>query len=251
MRTVSREKRGSQTGMTLIELLIGMIIATIVGTMLVGTWISLQRAYGVTTKANWSRAAARDAMSRISSELRDAQPTALATATPTPAPAAVYINAKPMEVSFYSVYNLAGAQNDTTGVTAMRLTRIWLDTATIPPLPTSPECKTLYWQRRTDTSTSGSWTDASVRKVVLAQNVVNNSVTDTSVSPTTSYTAVFRYAYRDGTGAVQWTDNTAGTLDLTKIISVRVRLIVDANLSHTPTYVDLSTTVRPRNASGN
>ena len=246
MRTVSRERRVSQTGMTLIELLIGMIIATIVGTMLVGTWISLQRAYGVTTKANTARATARDALSRISSELRDAQPTALATATPTPAPAAVYINAKPMEVSFYSVYNQAGAQNDTTGVTAMRLTRIWLDTAS----GSTPQ-KTLYWQRRTDASTTGAWTDASVRKVVLAQNVVNNSVTDKSVSPTTSYTAVFRYAYRDGTGTVQWTDNTDGTLDLTKIISVRVRLIVDANLSHTPTYVDLSTTVRPRNASGN
>ena len=246
MHTVSREKRGSQTGMTLIELLVGMIIATIVGTMLVGTWISLQRAYGFTTQTNTARASARDAMGRISSELRDAQPTALATATPTPSAAAVYINAKPMEVSFYSVYNLAGAQNDTTGIAAMRLTRIWLDTAS----GSTPQ-KTLYWQRRTDASTTGAWTDASVRKVVLAQNVVNNSVTDKSVSPTTSYTAVFRYAYRDGTGTVQWTDNTDGTLDLTKIISVRVRLIVDANLSHTPTYVDLSTTVRPRNASGN
>lgn len=240
MHTVSREKRGSQTGMTLIELLVGMIIATIVGTMLVGTWISLQRAYGFTTQTNTARASARDAMGRISSELRDAQPTALATATPTPSAAAVYINAKPMEVSFYSVYNLAGAQNDTTGIAAMRLTRIWLDTAS----GSTPQ-KTLYWQRRTDASTTGAWTDASVRKVVLAQNVVNNSVPSTSAP-----TAIFMYAYRDATGAVQWTDNSAATLDLTKIISVRVRLIVDANLAHTPTYVDLSTTVRPRNASG-
>jgi type II secretory pathway pseudopilin PulG len=240
MLTVSREKRESQTGMTLIELLIGMIIATIVGTMLVGTWISLQRAYGTTTKANWSRAAARDAMSRISSELRDAQPTTLATATPTPSAAAVFINAKPMEVSFYSAYNLAGAQNDTTGVTAMRLTRIWLDTTS----GSTPQ-KTLYWQRRTDASTTGAWTDPSVRKMVLADNVVNNSIPSTSAP-----TPIFMYAYRDGTGAVLWTDNSAGTLDLTKVISVRVRLIVDANLAHSPTYTDLSTTVRPRNASG-
>jgi hypothetical protein len=36
--------------------------------------------------------------------------------------------------------------------------------------------------------------------------------------------------------------------DLKKIVSVEVRLIVDANLAHTPSYVDLKTTVRPRNA---
>ena len=31
--------------------------------------------------------------------------------------------------------------------------------------------------------------------------------------------------------------------------SVRIELVIDANLSHTPTYVDLATTVRPRNAA--
>jgi type II secretory pathway pseudopilin PulG len=251
MRSAPKEERGSQAGITIIELLIAMIIFTIVSTMLVGTWITLQRAYASTVRANTAQATARDAIGRISSELRDAQPTTLGTATPTPAAAPVYIDAKPMEVSFYSAYNQAGAQNDTTGVSAMRLTRIWLDTATVLPPPAKPECKTLYWQRRTDTSTSGAWTDASVRKVVLGQNVVNNSVPDTSVTPTTAYTPIFMYAYRDGTGAIKWTDNSAGTLDLKTIISVRVRLIVDANLSHSPTYVDLSTTVRPRNSSGN
>lgn len=251
MLTAPREKRGSQTGITLIELLVAMIILSIVSTMLVGTWISLQRAYSFTIKANTARATARDAIGRISSELRDAQPTTLATATPTPVPAAVFIVAKPMEASFYSAYNQAGAQNDTTGTAAMRLTRIWLDTATVLPPPAKPESKTLYWQRRTDTSTSGAWTDATVRKVVLAQNVVNNSVPDPSVTPTSAYTPVFKYCYRDTLNVAQWTDNSAGTLDLTKIIAVRVRLIVDANVNRTPTYVDLTTTVRPRNASGN
>jgi hypothetical protein len=86
--------------------------------------------------------------------------------------------------------------------------------------------------------------------MVLATNVVNNSIPDTSLTPPPSYTAIFTYGYGAG-GHLQWTDNSDSSLDLATIVAVRVRIIVDANLAHTPSYVDLSTTVIPRNAGAN
>ena len=47
-QTALERRRARQTGFTLIELLVSMIILAIVGTMLVTTWISLQRAFEFT-----------------------------------------------------------------------------------------------------------------------------------------------------------------------------------------------------------
>jgi hypothetical protein len=77
--------------------------------------------------------------------------------------------------------------------------------------------------------------------MVLAKNVVNQSVPSTS-----SPTAIFTYGCRQGS-AIVWTSSPS---DLTTIVAVKIRLITDINLAHTPKYIDLGTTVRPRNASG-
>ena len=164
------------------------------------------------------------------------------TASPSPSPTwAVLTVAQPTEVDFYSAYNQASARADGSGTAATGLvkTRIYLDTSGSTPQ------KTLKWQR--DTNGDGTLD----RTMVLATNVVNNSIANTNVSPNTSYTAIFTFGYRDAGGNYLTTDNSGSTLDLTKIISVQIRLIIDVNLSHTPNYVDLSTTIRPRNASAN
>jgi len=219
MQTPLREKRGAQAGITLIELLISMIILTIVSTMLVGGWISLQRSFAFAQATNTARATARDALDRVSSELRDCQP-------PTTG-GSPFTSASPYRCVFYSSYNQAGASADGTGnkSTVLLLTRIYLDQ------------KTLYWQR--DTNGSGTFTSAD-RTIVLATNVVNDA--------STLNVPIFTYGYKDTSGNYA----TATTMaDPSKIISVQVRLVVDANLSHTPKYVDLTTTVRPRNAGSN
>lgn len=243
MLTMRRKRHGTQAGITLVELLIAMIILGIVSTMLIGGWASLQRASAFALRTDTARATARDAMGRISSELRDAQPatlpTAAPTATSTPTPQPPLTLAQPMEVRFYSSFNSSGANADGSGTAALRQTRIWLDTSGSAPQ------KTLYWQR--DLNGNGSFTDTSDRSMVLARNVVNNSLADATNG--TSYTAIFRYAYRDGSGNVQWTDNSGSSLVLSTVVAIRVRLIIDANMSRTPTYVDITTTVRPRNAS--
>jgi hypothetical protein len=127
----------------------------------------------------------------------------------------------------------------------LRLTRIYLDTVS----GSTPQ-KSLYWQRRPASSpTSGAWTDAGVRTVKLATSVVNNSIPNPTPTPATSYTAIFTYYYRDGSGNLQNADTI--TANLATIISVRVRLIADVNQAHAPKYIDLSTTLRPRNANLN
>ena len=61
------------------------------------------------------------------------------------------------------------------------------------------------------------------------------------------YTAVFSYGYRDSANVLRGR-TTGFRADLTAIVAVRVRLIIDANLNHAPTPIDVVTTVLPRNA---
>ena len=66
MQIPRREKRASQAGLSMIELLVSMIIVTVIGTMLVAGWISLQRSFAFAQAKNTARATARDALERLS-----------------------------------------------------------------------------------------------------------------------------------------------------------------------------------------
>jgi prepilin-type N-terminal cleavage/methylation domain-containing protein len=242
--TAPQDVQGSQAGLTLIEVLVAMIVLAIVSTMLVTGWINLQRASATALLTNDARATGRDAMARISSELRVAQPTALPTpsATGTPEAEPVVTEASPYSVTFNSAYNSSSANADLSGVGAVRSTRIWLDTATAQSAPWNAECKTLYWQR--DMNKNGSFTDPDDQTIILARNIANENVPDPTSG--TSYTPVFRYAYNDGSDIV-WTDDATSVLSA--IVGVRVRLIVNAKMGGTPKYIDTTTTISLRNAS--
>ena len=236
MSSPAERKAHAQIGITLIELLVAMIILSVVTTMLVMGWVNMQRATAFTVQNNDARADARDALARMTVELRDAQPPTLQTATPTPSPTwTVFTVARPMETDFYSAYNVVNggtpAASDGTGTAALRLTRFYLDAGS------------LMMQRDTDNSGGFTPTD---RTWVLARHVVNASVPSTSTP-----TPLFLYGYRDSDGDYLTTGNSDGSLGLSTIISVQIRVITDVSMRHTPTYIDLVTTVRPRNAAGN
>lgn len=240
-KTAQRDVRDAQSGYTMIELLVTMIIMTIVSTMLIVGWVSLQRAYAFTSATNSARATARDALDRMSSEIRTSQPPTAAVTTQfyLPASPTYPYMCGPNSCVFYSAYNAVsagvnGAGPAVTGTTppassSLRLTAIWLRTSD----------STLVWQR--DTNNNGL--DASDRTIVLARKCVNAAVGR----------ALFTYNFRDPlTGAYTHSDPAHPTLtsgNIAGLRSVGMELVVDANLSHTPTYVDLSTTVRPRNAA--
>jgi type II secretory pathway pseudopilin PulG len=246
MRCFSTRRMRRQEGLTLIETLVSMIILVIISTMIIIGWANLQRASANALRTNLARASLRDAMSRVSVELRAAQPTALPTSTASPEPIELLQEASPMEVQFYSAFNADGANSDGTGVGVLQLTRIWLDPDD-HPAQWNPACGTLLWQR--DTNDSGTLGDTGDQTIVLARNVANDILADTEHG--TDNTAVFRYGYRaTPADPVEWTDNEDGSLDLTTVVAVSARLIIDKKMGGTPSYVDLSTTVRFRNIAG-
>jgi prepilin-type N-terminal cleavage/methylation domain-containing protein len=236
MRSIRTGRPRGQEGITLIELLVSMIILAIISTMIVIGWANLQRASANVLSTNHARADLRGAMSRISTEVRAAQPLTFPTPMATASPVQLLTVASPYRVQFYSAFNADDANTDGTGVAAMRLTQISLDTSTVPPSPWNQLCRTLYWQR--DSNHDGTITTTD-RKIILARNVANSRLS----------TPVFSYGYRVAEDDdVEWTDNAGGTLDLTTVVAVTVRLIIDKKMAGTPNYVDLTTTVRLRNA---
>jgi len=211
---------------------------TVISTMLVGGWISLQRSFAFAQAKNTAAATARDALDRISSELRAAQPpTTTSSDTPFCFTLASPYVCGPTSCVFYSAYNNSAAA-DGTGMGQQRLTAIWLDTSG------AAVQKTLYWQR--DTAAPIGQLTAADRKTILAKDVVNTSA---GVNR-----PIFIYFFRNPTTGL-YTDSfnspvtVFNSTSVATLSSVQIELVVDANVAHTPSYVDLKTTVRPRNAA--
>ena len=70
----SRRTRRGDSGLTLVEALVAMGIGLIVTGILVLSWFSLSRSYSMTSKGTQAGEKARDAVSRLSREIRDAEP---------------------------------------------------------------------------------------------------------------------------------------------------------------------------------
>lgn len=243
MQPPLRERRVPHAGLSMVELLVSMIIVTIVGTMLVAGWISLQRSFAFAQAKNTARATARDALERMSSEIRGAQPTAVSI-TPfnfvqPSGIAAMPTVGGPYACVFYSAYNYSPAgptdtpRSDGTGTAKLRLTALWLDASG------SAAQKTLYWQRDVD----NNGLDANDRKIILARDVVNTAA---GVNKN-----IFTYFFRDETTGVYSQSNSLTSTSVATLVSVQIELVVDANLSRTPSYVDVKTTLRPRNPGAN
>lgn len=218
-----RKQHRHQDGVTLVELLVGMILLGILTTMLVGGFLTMQDSYAFTQRMNTARATAREALDRMASELRDCAPLYL---TPSSTNTAIKY-ADLYECDFYSAYNQGNASSDGTGKANLRLTRLYLTG--------SGDYRTLVLQR--DTNNNGAF-DAADRSITLATNVVNGS-TKVNVP------YIFTYGYTDASGVAQAPAHSVA--DCSKLTWVKVRLLVDGNLNHSPNYIDLTTSVRPRN----
>jgi prepilin-type N-terminal cleavage/methylation domain-containing protein len=242
---IGGRRRTGQSGISLIELLISMVILSIVSTMLIMTWISLQNAFAFTSADNKARATARDALTRISSEIRAAQPLSALSTTPFYVTGTAPYVCDGYDCTFYSAYNnpLAYSKSDLSGRGpatnngTLLLTAIWLDTT---GTTTQKPQATLYWQR--DTNMSGAL-DSGDKKVILATDVVN---TPTSMTGN----PIFTYNLYDATNGYTRT-NALDTTNVASVASVQVDIVVDANIAHAPRYIELMTTVEPRNQGSN
>ena len=239
-RKTVKEQLRSQDGLTMIEVLLTMIIMAIVSVMLLLGWINLQRSSSFAIASNSSHAQARDALSRMVSELRDCQPTTLPSASPSAtATPIMVVTAQPTVCQFYSAYNDATAAADATG-TGIRLTAMWLSTsnpdASYTTYPATSTQRTYLWWRRDTAAPTGTLTSAD-RTTLLAKFVANNAFS----------IPVFNYGHF-GSSGVDWNTTVTGS-DLAAITAVQARTVIDANPQRPPAPVDLEATVRLRNTT--
>lgn len=203
----------SQAGVSLVELLVGIIILSIVTTMIIMSWTSLQNSYSSTVKGAEARSTARDAMERMRREIRDIQPPVGQTGGITQAGA--------NEIRFTTAFNDPGSDGDG----RILLTRYYYSYDGTK----KPDQWRLIRQR--DTNNDGSFTGDPT--MVIARNVVNGVVLiDGSPTPVFEYFRV---------------DRETPTTVLSEIATVQIHVISDLNPAHSPTYFDLMTTVQPRN----
>ena len=223
-----------QAGFTLVELVVAMFIMGIVSTMLVGTWISLQRSADFSEQKTQAAAAGRDALDRVSSELRDAQPCASSTASPFCSTlSSPYVNDS-YDCTFYTPYNNPNVAtlSGTNGLAQSVLTSIYLDTS-----GTQSQKKLMMIH---DTNHDGVF-DTGDQVMTLATNVVN--------SATAVNRPIFSYVF--DTNGTYSTASSITSATASKCVAVNIEVVLDTNLLSKPTYVDLVSTIRPRNASAN
>ncbi|MEZ5125480.1 MAG: type II secretion system protein [Thermoleophilia bacterium] len=214
-----------QHGMTLIELLVSMVILAIVSTMIVMGWTSLQSAYSATVKGSAARDNARDAVSRMTRELRSMQPATSG--------GSLIVSADSNEITFYSAFNNTAAANDpgTNGLGHVALVRYWY----VHDANTDPEQWRIY--RRRDADGDGALT-ANDPTMIVASNIVNGTTLPGHSEPI----PVFQYFAAGNATAL-----STPVSDVSDIATISIRVVTDLNPEHTPTYFDLVTTIKPRN----
>ena len=106
-----------QSGVTLVELLVVIIIMGIVSTMILGTWFALSKAYANATESAEQRDDAQLAMERLTRELRDAQAAPAAALDPL---AVSSIELGPSAVRFNTTFNMAADADPSTVPHLMR-----------------------------------------------------------------------------------------------------------------------------------
>ena len=202
----------------MIELLVTITIAAIVTTMIIMTWWALQRSYAYSSQSTRAQETARDCMSRMTREIRDAQ--GQGEGQPFAAyPPIQYASAN--EIRFTTAFNDPGD-----GSGRILPVRYWYDSGQ----------GTVSRQR--DTNENGTF-DEGDRTEIMARNVVNGQVPSAG-----DPTALFAYRYLDASGEMQSASSVQNT---GKIRSVQIRIIVDLNPGRSPQYMDLVSSAQPRN----
>lgn len=220
-----------QAGITLVELLVVMVILGIVTTMILGTWFALQSSFAYTSHSSHARELARDSVTRMTREVRDAQ--GYGGANP-------ITRADPFLIVFYSTFNQAN--NSTTGSPPVQTAFVYVPSA-------SGKSGKIY--RVLDKNANGVADELGdpVDPAAVASNgtvVVDNAVNWWEPSVTTK-TSLFRYTYFADDGAFKTVDSMTGVASTARILSVHIRVLADLNPSRAPVYMDLQTTAQPRN----
>lgn len=239
-RTESRRAR-TQRGMTLVELLVGMSIMMVVTAMLLTSWFALSNSYSFTMNSNYARDDARQALSRMAREIRDAENPASASITEV-----AIVRARARWIELYTTFNRSDASNPYS-TPRLVLYRLYPDGELwrFEDKNGSGDIHGVDIPGAETLSQPNNYADA--EKVngegatLLSKNVVDDQM------PSANHpTPVFEYSryLADGTLDVQ---PFIYSPDRKDIVAVQIHLLVDLNPKRAPTYVDLVTTAQLRN----
>jgi type II secretory pathway component PulJ len=238
---------GREAGISLIELVIGMAVMTVISTMILLGWFSLQRSYSYSLKSNDQRDSARQALSRMQREVRDAEARPLPNTEP-----AIY-RARTYWTAVYTTFNESG--NTTIGapphMVMYRLYdngQIWRfedlgNDGVVQGVDLSPSQDDPSGFDKHEIDVPGQWTGTGEGRRLYLSSVVNFSQTP--------HTPLFRYMYYDDTGTLVTADHayntTGGHSDRSNTVAVIIRTLVDLVPGKTPVAADLQMTAQLRN----
>jgi prepilin-type N-terminal cleavage/methylation domain-containing protein len=246
-----RARLRSERAVTLLELLVVLIIASIVSTMVLMTWFALQKSFATTSTSDNQRDTARQAMAHLVREIRDTE--AISSSTE-----CAVVRSRAWWIEFTTTFNEAGNSNPslTPHLVLYRLYQdgtLWrfedvnLDGAIAnvdlnvndPAVPTRGAGPS--FNRQEETTGEG--------RQLISRNITNASVPYRGTNPANNgTTALFEYSYVDDNGAYQLDPYVYQTDNRSRILGVQIHMLVDLNPERAPVYADLLTTVQLRNS---
>jgi type II secretory pathway pseudopilin PulG len=238
-RTATSER---QAGISLIELIVSMSVMLVITAMILLGWFALQDSYSYSTRSNVQRDDARQALSRMQREIRDAE------ARPLPDTEPAIVRARPFWIEFSTTFNTASAMA-VDSVPRLVMYRLYSDgtiwryedlngdgdfgaDVDLNPATDKPS----GWSVDEQAAGEGA-------RLVL-RNVINYSQNPSSPTP------LFLYTYYDDNGTLVTADhayNMGTSMDRTNTIAVTIHILDDLVPGKAPVAADLRVTAQLRN----
>lgn len=239
-RSALRRRLRGQRGITIVELLVGLLISGILTTMVLAGWFALTNSYSYSIASNNARDSARQALSRMAREIRDAE-------SPPNSNEAALVRCRPRWILFYTTFNEVG-NSDPTKVPHLVMYRLYPDGE--------------LWRfedMNNDGTISGSYADdypdswpgntfaVAEQAAVEGAMLMCGSVVNDKVPSLSAPTPLFRYSRYLPDGTIDVQNSVIYAENRSEVITVQVHLLVDLNPARSPIYADLQTTAQIRN----
>jgi prepilin-type N-terminal cleavage/methylation domain-containing protein len=232
------QRGGRQSGMTLIELLIGLIIMSIITAMILVSWFALSRSYSFSATSNKARDYAREATARLEREIRDAE------SHPSTTEAAL-LRARARTVVVSTTFNRAG--NSAPSMTPhLVMFRLYPDGELWRFYDEGGNGSIEGVDMNADGWPGNPYSVAEQASGeggrLLVKDVVNDKVPSVG-----SPTPLFHYSYYETDGDLVQSTTVLGAANRRSVVSVQFNLLVDLNPAHSPVYTEFQTTAQLRN----
>ena len=242
-RMLRRGRRlpAAQSGVSLVELLVSMVILGVITSMILVVWFALQNSFAYSVGASHQREAARDALARMTVAIRGAQNASYDQAGIVPAISV----AEGSKIVFNTSYQRSGNADITpnSGSSANNSAVVEACFVYVDPSLGQSDGKIYYVVDRNGNGLSDELANGSAPQgKVIVSNVVNNA----------HPASLFTYTYFDDainpvTHDNIWQATSVSADNVGKIYSVQIHVLVDLKPGHSPVYMDLQSTAQPRN----